>query len=334
MDGLVLDGCPTLTREQHEAVAAAIAGADPFDEHVWSKDRQPAIISWDEGFERVIESRRGVLHDYTRKGICPYPWAIFEAIPKPRKLSSILYWNQGNRPSCSMHAAVHATEAATLTEMLLGAPLIYDALNPIYPFYLAKGGSLNGGLTIYDTAEQINKGGLVSVSEVGSDNISAPSDARDYAEESAKRQTAVVYIDRDYTDRIFRAAAAGFYVVFGSYLIYTGSKTDSNGVKVGGRTTRGGHAQSFGSWRKKGNTEYVFLTNSHGEIYTGGTEGDPETGCWVTRGQVDDIAESFAQFGPPFVVLPESPTQTAPRLIIDFDPKFPKGWNTGRAGQC
>lgn len=322
----IFNDCPPITEVERQAVASAITNADSFTEFTWSRDEQPPIISWDLAFERLIEKRTAIISDLTKKGYCPYPWAILNALPSRRRLADFFYWNQGNLPSCSMHATSHAVQGAILTEMFLGAPLVYDALNPIYPFYLARGGNLSGGLSIYETAETVNKTGLNAVSEVGADNTHAPRDARQHAEESARRQSAVVYIEDDYTDRLFRAAAAGFHVVFGSYRIYTSSRIDENGVKVGYRTTRGGHAQSFGSWRRTGGEEYIFITNSHGEIYRETNEGDPPNGCWLTRDQVEEVASSFDVFGPPFIVLPENPDQTSPSLIIDFDSKFPKGW--------
>ena len=323
---LVLNDCLPITDAERRAVAAAIAGADSFREYTWSRDGQPPVISWDEAFDRLIEKRTAIISDFRKKGICTFPWQSLLYAPPNRKLADFIYWNQGSLPSCSMTAAAHAMEGATLTEMALGAPVNYDALNPIYAFYIARGGNFFGGLSIYETAETVNKTGLNSVSEVGDDNTSAPRDAYAHAEESAKRQAAIVYIEGDYTDKVFRAAAAGFHIVFGSYTIYTDAKVDANGVRIGGRTTRGGHAQSFGSWRKVAGDEYVFLTNSHGRIYDGGAEADPENGCWVTRGQVDRIADSFDSFGPPFIVLPENPDQAKPTLLPEYDPAFPAGW--------
>lgn len=322
----VINDCPPATEAEKRAVAAAIAGADSFREYTWSRDGQPPIISWDQDFENLIDKRAGIISDLEKRGICTYPWAAMAAAPERRKKSDIFYWNQGSLPSCSMHGAVHAIQGAIITEMALGASIDYDALNPIYPFYIARGGNLAGGLSIYETAETVNKTGMLSVTEVGANNIDPPRDAFKHSEESAKRQAAIIFIENDYTNKIFRAAAAGLYVVFGSYTIYTSAKIDGNGVKIGGRTTRGGHAQSFGSWRKRGGEEYIFITNSHGEIYEGGTEGDPPNGCWLTRGQVDQVADSFSTFGPPFIVLPEDPDYSKPTLLPEFAPDFPKGF--------
>ncbi len=322
----IFNDCPPISAAERAKVAAAIAGADSFTEYTWSKDGQPPIISWDSAFDRLIEKRTALLSDLTKRGYCPYPWAILAALPARRRLSDFFYWNQGSLPSCSMHAASHAAQGAVLTDMFLGAPLVYDALNPIYPFYRARGGNFYGGLSIYETAEYVNRTGYNAVSEVGADNTHAPRDADRHLDESARRQAAIVYLEDDWTDRIFRAAAAGFHVVFGSYTIYTSSRIDANGVKTGHKTTRGGHAQSFGSWRRIAGEEYVFITNSHGEIYSRTSEGDPPNGCWLTRGQVEEVADSFDVFGPPFIVLPENPDQTEPSLITDFNPVFPKGF--------
>lgn len=322
----IFNDCPQITADERAAFTAAIAGADSFREYTWSRDGQPPVISWDDDFEDLIDRRAEIIRDYAALGICVYPWQVLAALPAGRKKTDRFYWNQGSNPSCSCHAAVHAIQAAELVAMAMGAPLIYDALNPIYPFYLARGGNLAGGLSIYDTAETANTRGMNAVSEVGDNNLDPPRDAYDHAAESARRQCAIVYIDRDWTDRIFRAAAAGFHIVFGSFVIYTSSRIDRNGVKTGYRQTRGGHAQTFGSYRKTAGTEYVFLTNSHGDIYRDSNEGDPAAGIWLTRGQVDEIADSFDNFGPPFIVLPENPDQIEPTLYPGFAARFPKGW--------
>ena len=73
-----------------------------------------------------------------------------------------------------MHGAMHSAQASILVDIAFGAPRRYDALNPIYPFFVARGGNLAGGLDLAETAEQLNRGGAYPASEVGEDNTSAP----------------------------------------------------------------------------------------------------------------------------------------------------------------
>ena len=108
-------------------------------------------------------------------------------------------------------------------------------------------------------------------------------------------------------EKIFRAARAGFHVTFGSGVYYNKSKTDRNGVKVLYSEGYGGHAQSIGSWREVGGTEYVFLTNSWGDAYGSSKEGEPANGGWLDKDALAVLARSMPNYGAPFIALYENP---------------------------
>ena len=206
-----------------------------------------------------------------------------------------------------MHGAMHSAQASMLVDIAMGAPRRYDALNPIYPFYIARGGNLGGGLDLAETADQLNRGGAYAASEVGEDNTSAPRDWRMYRAGAAQRQAAIIYIEDNFVEKIFRAARAGFHVTFGSGVYYNKSKTDRNGVKVLYSEGYGGHAQSLGSWREVGGTEYVFLTNSWGDAYGSSGEGETASGGWLDKDGVAVLARSMPNYGAPFIALYENP---------------------------
>lgn len=325
-DGLVVNDCPRLTPEKRAEQSAACAGASPITEYVWRSDDQPPTLKWDGAFEDLIDRRIDLIDRLTKRGVCLLPWRILDALPGDRKRSSILNWFQGSVPSCAAHGGTHAMQDAMLLDIALGAPRIYDALNPIYPFYVAKGESLAGGLNLFDLARQLNNGGSFAVSDVGADNKSAPRDYRLFLEKARSRQAAIIYIEDNFVDKIFRACHAGFSVCFASNTIWNSAKIDQNGVKTMDRKTFGGHAQSKVGYRVTGGVEYVYNRNSHGKIYGSSDEGEPQEGAWNTRRHVEEEARTMPDYGFPFVVLCENPLASEPVMMNAFAATFPAAW--------
>ena len=320
-------GCLPMTKKHREAQEARIAGAASFTQHVWRADTQPGTFAWDAAFENILDRRTKLTDRYRDAGICLFPWQILKALPKGRKLTERFYWNQGSIPSCSMHGAMHSAQASMLTDIALGAPRRYDALNPIYPFYLARGGNLAGGLDLAETADQLNKGGAYAASLVGENNTSAPRDWRAYRDSAAQRQAAIIYLEGDLVEKIFRAARAGFHVTFGSGLYYGHAQEDENGVKVLYSAAHGGHAQSLGSWRRVNGKEYIFLTNSWGDAYGSSDEGEPAAGGWIDKDALALLAVSMASYGAPFIALYENPAKAEDaRLIEGWTIPYPRKW--------
>lgn len=310
-------GCNPISAKNRELQKARIAGASSFTTHAWRADGQPGTFAWDSAFEEILDRRTRLADRYRDAGISLYPWDILKRLPAGWKKSERFYWNQGSIPSCSMHGAMHSAQASMLVDIAFGAPRRYDALNPIYPFYIARGGNLGGGLDLAETADQLNRGGAYAASLVGEDNTSAPRDWRMYRASATERQASIVYIEDNFVEKIFRAARAGFHVTFGSGVYYNKSKTDRNGVKVLYSEGYGGHAQSLGSWREVGGTEYVFLTNSWGDVYGSSKEGEPANGGWLDKDGVAVLARSMPNYGAPFIALYENPAKADDAKILE-----------------
>lgn len=310
-------GCNPISAKNRELQKARIAGASSFTTHAWREDAQPGTFAWDSAFEEILDRRTRLADRYRDAGISLYPWDILKRLPAGWKKSERFYWNQGSIPSCSMHGAMHSAQASMLVDIAFGAPRRYDALNPIYPFYIARGGNLGGGLDLAETADQLNRGGAYAASLVGEDNTSAPRDWRMYRASATERQASIVYIEDNFVEKIFRAARAGFHVTFGSGVYYNKSKTDRNGVKVLYSEGYGGHAQSLGSWREVGGTEYVFLTNSWGDVYGSSKEGEPANGGWLDKDGVAVLARSMPNYGAPFIALYENPAKADDAKILE-----------------
>lgn len=326
-NGLIVDDCVPLSEERRAAQARAVAGAVSINEYQWREDDDPPpVIKWDGYFEELIEKRIHLIDRITARGGCLLPWRILEALPDSRVKSRALNWYQGPNPSCAGHGGTHAAQDATLIDIALGAPRAYDALNPIYPYYIKRGENMFGGLNLYDLAEQMNEGGQYPVSVVGDDNISAPRNWRKFSDTAKKYQCAIIFIENDFVNKIFRACHAGFPVAFASNTIWDRSTTDENGIKVMRAWTSGGHAQEKSCYRIVNGTEYVFNRNSHGRIYGKSAEGEPEEGAWNTRAHVEREAETMAPYGFPFITLNENPAVVDAGIINDFKVEFPANW--------
>jgi len=320
-------GCNPISTKNRELQKARIAGARSFTQHVWREDGEPGTFAWDSAFEEILDGRTRLMDRYRAAGICLFSWRILEALPAGRKLTEKLYWNQGSIPSCSMHGAMHSAQASILTDIALGAPRRYDALNPIYPFYIARGENLGGGLDLAETAAQLNQGGAYPASEVGENNTSAPRNWRQFRDCAKSRQAAVIYLEGDLVEKIFRACRAGFHVTFGSGVYYNEAREDENGIKTLYGVGYGGHAQSLGCWREVKGTEYIFLTNSWGDAYGRSAEGEPASGGWIGRGALARLADSMANYGAPFIGLYENPDRfDQAKILEDYKFTFPEGF--------
>lgn len=273
-------------------------------DYAWAAYDSMPSLRWSSDFEDVLAEKNELREKYEHAGYSLLPWKIFAALPHDRMKSSILCWNQGNRPSCSMHGAAHAFQAAELISIALGAPIRYDAVNPIYNFWLGRGGNYAGGLDLLTVADEINVRGMFPVSQVGEDNLSVTKEGLAKEQEAKKHQAGLVSIEDDFVERILLVCRGLGAVCFGSGVYPTAAAKDGSGLRVMSSFARGGHAQAFFGYRKVGQTEYVWNQNSHGDIY-GKTPNEPESGAWVTRKQLEMYCRDMAAYGYPLAVYAE-----------------------------
>lgn len=317
-------GCVPLTAARRKALEKAASGAVPMPDYLWQLQGEMPVIKWDARFEKWLDRRIELAGRYAARGFSLLPWQIFEAVPAAARRGDIFAWDQGNLPSCSMHGAVHAYQCAALTAIALGAPLFYEPLNPIYPFYGARGGNLAGGLDLWAAADWVNRRGLTPAWLVGADNRRVRPEKLPFLDEAKRWQGAIVLIEDDFARKIVRACRALCAVSFGSGRYFTRARTDRNGIKVMAAPAAGGHAQCFAGWRAAGGTEYVFNLNSHGDIYGRSGEGEPAAGAWVTEEQLGLYARDMEVYGFPYIVFPEGEFRREPALANEFQlPRFP-----------
>lgn len=305
-------GLLPLTEERRLLQTARLDAAPSYRiDYAWADYDTMPSLRWSSDFDDLLSERSALREKYERAGYSLQPWHLFGALPLDRKKSNILVWNQGNRPSCSMHAAAHAFQASELVSIALGAPCYYDAVNPIYNYYIGRGGNYSGGLDILTVASEINQRGMFPASIVGEDNITAHKEGLAKEDEAAAHQAGLVTIEDDFVEKIIRVCQGLGAVCFGSGIYANAATKDTNGIRVMSSFSRGGHAQAFFGYQKVDKEEYIWCQNSHGDKY-GKTPHEPESGAWCTRRELEKYARDMANYGYPLAVFAECEPQPEP----------------------
>lgn len=330
---MTVGGCVPISAEKAKLQAEALEKAVRLPEYRWADKADMPVIKWDEAFDAWLDKRIALADKYEKKGLSLYPWDIYGALPAKIKRDGVFSWNQGPVPSCSMHGAAHAFQCAQLVSIGLGASMYYDAVNPIYSYYDARGGDMNGGLDLYTVADYVNKKGFAPARLVGNDNQRVSQNGLGVLRERGKEfQTGVVPIEDHLDERILKACRGLCSVCFGAGVLFTGCTRDQYGVKVMAGMQRGGHAQCFAGYLRRGGEEYVFNLNSYGNIYGGTTVGEPDCGAWVGRNALKQYCADMANYGLPFIAFCEGELRGEKSMVNDFElPKLKReGSGTGR----
>jgi len=325
-EGMLLNGCVPITTEQKKIQRKLADHAVSLPEYSWREQGEMPFVKWDDAFEKWIDRRIDLYDKYAKAGLSLLPWDIFKQLPNKRKNSAIYAWNQGPIPSCSHHADAHSYQNSMLISIALGAPLRYEAINPIVGFWLANGKTLGRGQDLLTMSKWVNREGHYVASLIGDNNQSVPQGWENYREDCKKWQSGIVYLEDNLVEKIFRACHAGMCVTFGSGTIYNGASTNKDGIKVMSRTTFGGHAQSLGAYRKYKGVEYIFLFNSHGDIYGQSDEDEPANGAWITKDLLSGLTNSMTTYGLPYLTFIEGEITEKPKLYNEFEIKFNKNW--------
>lgn len=305
--GVCINGCAEIDDAGRARLAAAKESAVPLS-LLWNNRGAMPVIRWDRELLDWIEERAGVLDAVRRSGKDVNFWTAFRALPRRDRASDILTWNQGSVPSCCLTATSHAVQAATLIASLLGAPVKYDAVNPIYAHYVSLGGVMSSGQDCVTAGTFVNEKGVYPVAAVGKNNLSTPSDFRQFEAVARENRVAVAFVPDPGPDTVFLLARAGLPFVFGSAQFCTAAGKDRNGIAVGRGWTSGAHAEmgAGGYFRAEDGTEYAYIQNSHGDGYERDDTGHTPSGYWLTRDGWSRLTSTMSRYGDPFVVFPRA----------------------------
>jgi hypothetical protein len=287
---------------------------------LWDNPGVQPIVADDSEFQAWVDSRIEFFDSLKNRGLCFYPWFIDQQLPDKWRRSNIVIWNQGSFPSCGSTATAHALEYCALLEIAGGTTIEYTAFNPMYSHYGATGGWTNQGVTMLQSGSLLNEVGAWSVEDVGTKNQRVPSDYQARVPDANKFRAAIVYIKDNSPDGWFRLSRACLSVAFGSAQFYNGTSKDKNGLSVGSRVTTGAHAECVGGCHVIfGGEEYIYIQNSHGNLYDTDFTGKPQSGYWVTKRECELFCETAERYGNPFVPIQHTWKQDDASFASELD---------------
>jgi hypothetical protein len=317
--------------ELAQEVAAELAASAVSYTTVYKSGEMP-VIKWDSAFEEFIDRRGNLVEEMQQeKTHCLFPWQIELYLPEEyrRNIDTSLYFSQYAIPSCAGHGAAFSHKSSLLSAIGMGAPLVYESINPLYTWYLSKGRSMRGGQTISEMNEAINKIGHFLTADVGNDNKNIKQGFEHYADNAKQRQSAIIEIpgsNAELADNIRRCCKAGLGVNIGNSLAVSGTTVIDN-VQIVTLSGTWYHATSFATWMKRNNQEYIFWVNSHGKIYTKATFGEPHDGAWMRpEKELLKFVKTTPGYGQPYAILPEALWTPSTHLKQEFNVPFPKGF--------
>ena len=326
-DGRIVNGCLEAD-DYDEAIVEELLSSSVSISTAWSMGDMP-VVKWDADFELWLRKQQ-VIHDTLRneRTQCTLPWQVLKHLPEPCRKGDALYYSQGAVPSCMGHAHAFAQHNSMLTQIALGAPLVYDPFNAIVAWAISKGGSTRGGQSPGPMAKSGNQYGNFPISVVGADSTRLPS-YKQHAEIAQQYQSGIAFIpgkNEELARNIMACCRSGLGVACGNSTAVRGATTDGNGVKVAVLGGLWAHATGFTNCRTVKNTEYVFWVNSHGKRYGSSDEGEPADGAWMPLPTLVKFCTTMTIYGQPYAILPESPVVTDNTLGLELRIPFPANW--------
>jgi len=271
---------------------------------------QPAIVSWNT-LEPVVEQKAAEMDKIRAAGHIVLWWKIARFFRIP-----IWESNQGNLGSCAGWAASTGYMTMVLYQMLLGA-FRFVLINPLAMWVLTKNWSMSGGQSMTKVMLGGNQHGNFPVQNVGAYTTRLTNEKRNRiiaARGEAKlHQFGVCRLTgngREVARKIVQCLRAGMTVAIGNNIRVSGSRIDTNGMRVAVLGGTWMHATVFDAYIVVNGTVYVHWTNSHGNRYMGKDRFDaPESGCWMTLDTLNQFCSG--RFCDAFVIYQsEAPVDT------------------------
>lgn len=321
-----------LLPDSPEELAELAAGTVTFESFIsgeWAhgpypqtKYKVPPDIVWDSYKPELI--RRKAHFDAMRlQGWCLWWWEIARAYRLP--MDRVLRNNQLQYPSCAGWSAAGAYTKKVFYQKLT-APVLWEQINPLCTWAIIKNYSIQGGASMAGVRLGTAKYGNYAVNDPGIGEYPGKVDRAVYEQNAPRaqaRQLCSCSIPRPTVADIQLCLDACEPVAIGNHTACRSCRLDGNRIKVGVIGGRWNHAHLLCSIRYVKGQPYFYWDNSHGDIYKGSMEGDPDTGCWFTADMlhvmlqdaqcwVTVYAEAFpdpgllsTNFAPPFIGYPD-----------------------------
>lgn len=274
----------------------------------WDKTDTPSIIQWDDKWRdwlKELADAYDILRDF---GKLPPVWDIarFYGYDLAELCGTAQRIN-----NCTARGVTSATTCLAFYQRWIGAEIHCDKLNPsgnyAYSSELTpRAGERvpDNGRTIYAAALAACKHGNYTVDDIGDNPDLAMYTAAmiKTAADAERRQTGWVYLGDGYSGKeladivLLSLRACRPAIIGNATALYDGIQNNINGVDVTsvGGGWGGGHCTAAVDVKKVDNAYYIWIYNSHGNLYKTNTNA-PAAGTYITYdGLVKYLSGSYA----------------------------------------
>ena len=279
----------------------------------WDATDKPKIITYNKAWKDKLEEEAEAMDIMRLAGKLPPVWEIAKEFgySLPELCKSI---QRGN--DCTAWGETRASICLALYQKWFGAEIDVEEYNPsgVYAYSSDKEPEAHkpfpdNGRTIYAIAQSACVTGNFPVSCIGEYTAEARFTTQMIAAvpEAEKNQTGFVWLGSDkrsaeaLADIIILSLRACRPVIIGnSVALRDGTSLNQDGVYISdvSGSWGGGHCTAACDIKKVNGKYYVWIYNSHGNIYPSG-DGSPAGGTYVTReGLIRYLSGSFADVMP------------------------------------
>ena len=308
-------GCiPSFVNEEESRRMGILSDKEKIEQLAtpWNATDQPRIIEWNKDWENFLKSEADAKDGLRFAGQFPPPWEMCErffGMPFADLVGVIQ-----KRNDCAAWATTRAAVVMALNQRWFGAEREVESYNPTGIYAYSSGSTpragsyfADNGRTIYGIAKTACETGNFPVDVIGEYKGGTwfTEQMIESVSVAEKNQTGFAYVSERGADRkvdvILLSLRSGRPVVIGNDIaLRDGCRQDANGMwitDVGGGWG-GGHATCAIDYRKVNDTEYIYIVNSHGNIYNSGTS-IPAFGAYITKpGLKRYLSGSFSDIMP------------------------------------
>ena len=278
----------------------------------WNATETPRIINWDASWESYLKEQAEAVDVMRLNGKFPPPWELCERFCGMDFATLVKTLQKRN--DCAAWALTRTVIVMALIQRWLGAERDVEAYNPTGIYAYSSGSTpragsyfADNGRTIYGICKAACETGNFPVAAIGeykggTSYTQAMIDSEPIAQNN---QTGFAYVSERGADRkvdvVLLSLRSGRPVVIGNDIaLRDGCRQDANGMHITdvGGSWGGGHATAAIDYRKVNDTEYIYIVNSHGNIYNSGTS-IPAFGAYITKsGLKRYLSGSFSDIMP------------------------------------